>query len=239
MKILSIGNSFSDDAHRYLHEIAKKDGFDLETLNLCIGGCPLELHYKNMCEDLPDYEYVSNGITTDRKISIKEAIEIGGWDVITLQQVSHLSPKYETYFPYMTDIVNYLRKACPNAKIFVQETWAYENGSERMIDLVGYKTSVEMFADIKSCYERAVKETSLDGIIRSGSAMMEAMNRGMKIHRDTYHAKFGVGRYMIALLWYKTLTGRDITNNDFNEFDEEVSLEERNTVIDIVNSIVK
>lgn len=61
----------------------------------------------------------------------------------------------------------------------------------------------------------------------------------MVIHIDTYHAKFGVGRYMIALLWYKTLTGRDITNNDFSGFDEEVSLEERKAVIDIVNLIVK
>ena len=239
MKILSIGNSFSDDAHRYLHEIAKKDGFDLETLNLCIGGCPLELHYKNMCEDLQEYEYVSNGITTDIKISIKEAIEMGGWDVITLQQVSHLSPKYETYFPYLSEIVKYLRGVCPNAKIYMQETWPYENGCERMQTLLGYHTSAEMFADIKDCYERAVKETALDGIIRSGSAMMEAINRGMTIHRDTYHAKFGVGRYMIALLWYKTLTGRDITGNNFNDFDEEVSLEERKAVIDIVNSIVK
>ena len=48
MKILSIGNSFSEDAQRYLHRIAESDGVELYTVNLCIGGCPLELHANNI-----------------------------------------------------------------------------------------------------------------------------------------------------------------------------------------------
>ncbi len=34
MKILSIGNSFSQDAQRYLHALAKVEGVDLKTVNL-------------------------------------------------------------------------------------------------------------------------------------------------------------------------------------------------------------
>ena len=41
MNILSIGNSFSQDAQRYLHDIAKADGVVLSAFNLYIGGCPL------------------------------------------------------------------------------------------------------------------------------------------------------------------------------------------------------
>ena len=51
MKVLSIGNSFSDDAQRYLRKIAAKEGVEIETLNLCIGGCPLSLH--RICEESP------------------------------------------------------------------------------------------------------------------------------------------------------------------------------------------
>ena len=40
MKVLAIGNSFSNDAMRYLHGIAKADGVDMKTVNLFIGGCP-------------------------------------------------------------------------------------------------------------------------------------------------------------------------------------------------------
>ena len=48
MNILSIGNSFSQDAQRYLHRIAKSAGVEMNTFNLCIGGCPLEHHYNHM-----------------------------------------------------------------------------------------------------------------------------------------------------------------------------------------------
>ena len=42
MKLLSIGNSFSQDAHNKLHALAKANGVTLETVNLYIGGCSLE-----------------------------------------------------------------------------------------------------------------------------------------------------------------------------------------------------
>ena len=36
MNVLSIGNSFAVDAHRYLHQIAKADGVELTTVALDI-----------------------------------------------------------------------------------------------------------------------------------------------------------------------------------------------------------
>ena len=47
-----------------------------------------------------------------------------------------------------------------------------------------------------------------------------------KIHRDTFHASFGLGRYALGLAWYRFLTGNDITNNTFDDLDEEVSAEQ-------------
>ena len=41
MNILSIGNSFSQDAQQYLHRIAAADSVALNTFNLMIGGCSL------------------------------------------------------------------------------------------------------------------------------------------------------------------------------------------------------
>ena len=48
MKILAIGNSFSEDACRYIHKIAAADGQNIKTVNLYIGGCPLKTHYYNI-----------------------------------------------------------------------------------------------------------------------------------------------------------------------------------------------
>ena len=44
-----------------------------------------------------------------------------------------------------------------------------------------------------------------------------------KVHRDTFHASYGLGRYAIGLLWYKVLVGNDVSENTFDDFDEVVS----------------
>lgn len=36
IQILSIGNSFSQDAHRYLHDLARSEGVIIETVNLLL-----------------------------------------------------------------------------------------------------------------------------------------------------------------------------------------------------------
>jgi len=46
MNILSIGNSFSEDATRYLHRISKIGGAIVNN-EIYIGGCSLEQHAKN------------------------------------------------------------------------------------------------------------------------------------------------------------------------------------------------
>ena len=40
MNILSIGNSFSQDAQKWLHKLAAGNGVEMDTVNLYIGGCP-------------------------------------------------------------------------------------------------------------------------------------------------------------------------------------------------------
>ena len=238
MKILSIGNSFSQDAQRYLHELAKLEGVDLQTENLYIGGCSLETHYQNMKGDLSEYELERNGVNTLEKTSIRVALQSEKWDVVTVQQASHFSWDYNTYVPYIIELVAYIRELCPNAKVYIHETWPYENGSEKLSS-VNYGTSAEMFVAVKSSYAQAYKEICADGMIYSGTAIMEAINRGLKIHRDTFHAGAGAGRYILALVWYKTLTGKDIAHNKFNDFDEPVSELERKTVIEIADMVVQ
>ena len=61
MNVLSIGNSFSQDAQRYLHNLAEKDGFNMRTANLYIGGCSLRTHYLNMLDDEKAYNFEFNG----------------------------------------------------------------------------------------------------------------------------------------------------------------------------------
>ena len=237
MKILSIGNSFSQDAQRYLYKLAKKAGDDFKTVNLDIGGCSLRTHYLNVLEDKANYSFEYNGDYPGLLVSIKHLLLSDDWDVITFQQASHFSAHYETYTPYLENLLEYVKKYCPNAKVYMHQTWAYEDGSERLKEVGGYDSADEMFKNIREAYAKAAQSIHADGIIPCGQAMQNATKMGIeKIHRDTFHASFGAGRYLLALTWYKAFTGKDITNNDFDDFDVPVSDEERKIVIKAVNA---
>lgn len=240
MKVLSIGNSFSQDAQRYLQRLAKQAGVTMKTVNLVIGGCPLRKHYLNVLDENAAYGLEFNGESTGFTVSIRQALVSDEWDVVTLQQASTFSWDYNTYQPYLNTVVEYVKKYAPRAKIYIHETWAYENGSERLSKINGYTQSKQMYADIKKAYAKAAKDACADGIIPSGRAMLRATELGdVKMHRDTFHASLGVGRYLLALTWLKTLTGTDISQNDFNDFDVVVTDEERKIAIDAVEWAVK
>ena len=78
IRILAIGNSFSEDATCYLHGIAQAAGVEVQVLNLYIGGCPLEKHWRNIETKQEPYQYQENGVLTDRYGSIEEALFLTG-----------------------------------------------------------------------------------------------------------------------------------------------------------------
>ena len=125
MNILCIGNSFSQDATRYLHQVS---GEELFVRNLYIGGCSLETHMNNIKNEASAYEYQKNG----RKLkmtSINDALLKKKWDYVSIQQVSQLSGMPDSYEPYTEFLVNYIKEKCPKAKIVFHRTWAYSDDS--------------------------------------------------------------------------------------------------------------
>lgn len=227
MNILSIGNSFSQDAQRYLHQIAEADNVELNNYNLYIGGCPFALHYRNVLSEKDAYDLEINGTPTGFTVSLKEALLNRDWDVVTVQQASHFSTNYNTYQPYLNKLVEYIRLCVPQAKVYIQQTWAYEQDSQRLNEMMGYTDQKDMYSDLKQAYDQAMEDEKLDGIIPSGAVFQALLSNGIeKVHRDTFHASLGLGRYALGMIWYKVLTGNDIWGNSFAKFDEEVTLEQ-------------
>ncbi len=232
IQVLSIGNSFSQDAQRYLHELAKSEGVDLQTVNLYIGGCSLEKHFRNLKGDRREYTLEVNGQTAEGFMTgIREALTARNWDVVTLQQASHESYREETYQPYIKALADAVRENCPKAKLFLHQTWGYESGSER-IRAHGFETYDEMFARVMNCYDRAAGEVHADGVIPAGLAFQYALKNGIgRIHRDTFHASYGMGRFLLALVWYGFITGNDLGHIRFGQLDEEIGDEEYRILI--------
>lgn len=221
MKILSIGNSFSDDAQRYLRAIADSEGVEMETLNLCIGGCSFEKHAANIKSGERNYLFHYNGdMLCEDLITIDEGIAMREWDIVTIQQVSVLSFREESFYPYINEVVDYVRAKLPNAKIYIHQTWAYEWGSPRSFEVTDGRGSEFMLEGIRNAYRRAKTEVGADAIIPSGELMELLRQRGAnQIYHDTFHAGRGLGRYALGLLWFKLLTGRSVLNNSFSELD--------------------
>ena len=239
MHILAIGNSFSEDATRYLHGIARADGVDLQIANLYIGGCPLSLHYQHMKEDARAYELQYNGELTHFRVTMDEALRNRPWDVITLQQVSSQSTDYATYQPYLNELVAHIRALVPAARIYIHQTWAYEEDSAQLHNVAKYAHAADMLRDAISAYEAAASAIDAAGIIPSGALLGELVARGVQgIYRDTYHASLGLGRYAIALLWYRVLCECAVVNNAFCDFDQPISAETIAVIKDAVETVV-
>ncbi|MBQ9783701.1 MAG: DUF4886 domain-containing protein [Clostridia bacterium] len=237
MKILSIGNSFSQDATRYLYGIARADGIPVKVVNLYIGGCSLSRHFRNMMADAAAYDLEINGMTnTGFKTSIKEALLSDDWDVVTLQQQSLKSADYETFQPYLDALVDCIRKLAPRAKLLFHQTWGYKPGSEKLGKTI-YETHEDMFRAIQRAYALA-SDTYGAGRIPSGEVVLEANRLGAPhIYRDEFHMSRGFGRYLLGLVWYKTLTGNAVENNTYRDFDEAITDEEISLAKEIVSQI--
>lgn len=240
MEILSIGNSFSQDAQRYLHSIARANGTNINAYNLYIGGCSLATHHRNMLSEERAYILEMNGAFTGFNVSLKEALLNRNWDVITVQQVSSQSPDYHSYQPYLNALITYVRRLVPKAKIAIHQTWAYEQGSQRLHEELKYSESSRMLQDIICACNKAAEDIHADYIIPSGEVFQMLLQNGIKkVHRDTYHASIGLGRYALGLTWYSCLTGYGVIGNSFNNFDESISTEDIAIVQDCVTKVVQ
>ncbi len=236
MKILSIGNSFSEDAQRYLAGVGHSMGLEIKCVNLCIGGCTLVRHYNNMLKDTPDYILQEDGKTLSYNHKLKDILLSDSFDVITIQEASVRSTDYRNFQPYLSELVKYIRDLCPTAKIALHETWGYESHTDRIKNL-GFDTHSDMFAAVEATYKKARDNIKPDYLIPSGKVMCALYDEGLKIHRDGFHASHGIGRYAIALTWLKTLTGVSVMDNTFNDFEEEISDEQRQIILRTVEKV--
>ncbi len=223
LKVLSIGNSFSQDATAYLKEICSYGGFsDVFIHNMPIGGCSLERHLNELRSGAYSYSLEINGKYA-RPAALGEEIKAYDWDIITLQQVSHDSGMYETCQPWLDELVAFIREHKPNAKIYWHKTWAYDSDYKREAFEVNYESNREkMAACIDEAAGRAAAHIGAE-IIPSGDVIRELRKlpefeypgEGQTLCRDGFHMHLFYGRYAVAATWFETLVGGDIRNNPY------------------------
>ena len=245
LKVLAIGNSFSDDAMEYLAIIAKAAGFEEIVLgNLYVGGCSMESHWYNANHNQPKYDYRKNtgdGWVTTKTTTIATALADEQWTIITMQQVSQNSglgdtingPTAETkYLESLMTNVYYKAKNTNGVapQLYWHMTWAYAKNSTHSGFVNYQRDQLTMYNAIVDTVEETIApfcnqksgNRKISGIIPSGTTiqnMRTSYFEDANITRDGYHLSLTTGRFAAGLTWFRTLTGQSIDDLDFSNIE--------------------
>ncbi len=223
IKILAIGNSFSEDAvENYLYELGQAGDVTFIIGNMYIGGCSLETHWNNAKNNNAAYSYrkIVNGTkTTTDNTRLETAIADEDWDYISFQQVSQNSGLYKTYFPYLTNLLAYVKERAtnPDVQYVMHMTWAYQQNSTHSGFANYGRDQMKMYEAITDAVTRVAEAENIDIIIPAGTAIQNARTSflGDNLCRDGYHLDYGTGRYIAACTWYEKLTGKNVVGNAY------------------------
>lgn len=223
IRVLAIGNSFSDDAiEHYLYDLGREDGVTFIIGNLYIGGCSLERHWNNAANDKAEYSYrkidEKGKKTTTNEVSLQRGITDEKWDYISFQQNSGNSGQFETFFPYLTDLTAYVKKlnTNPNAIFLFHQTWAYAANSTHPEFPKYNSDQMQMYRAIVQSSRKAAKKVGIRKIIPAGTAIQNGRSSflGDNFNSDGYHLN-SLGRYTAACTWFEILTKHSVIGNRF------------------------
>ena len=222
IKVLAIGNSFSQDAvEQNLFELAKAQGDSLVIGNAYIGGCSIETHYTYLKGDSARYAYrkVIGGVKAEhRRVTLKKIIRDEPWDLITFQQASPLSGMADT-FVFLPSLMRQVRTYCSSlhTQFAWHMTWAYAEDCTQK-SFANYDNNQHtMYSAIVSAMLTVLPSVGIQRIIPSGIAIQVARYRfGDVLNRDGYHLSYSLGRYTAACTWCEFLTGKSIEGNSWH-----------------------
>ncbi len=223
LKVLTIGNSFSGDALRFLSDIFRaEEGRDVLLSYLYLDSATLENHARNIESDDAVYRwhlYDENGHTVTENRSFSEAISYCDWDLIVIHQFSGLSGRAASFFPYLYDIVSACREKCsnPDLRFAWQMTWAYQGNSSHEAFINYGNDQMNMYACIVDAVKEIVSETrDFSFIIPAGTAVQNARSSymGDTLTKDGHHLS-PFGKYLAGYTWYESLTGKTIQTPKF------------------------
>ncbi|MDQ8005121.1 MAG: DUF4886 domain-containing protein [Pedobacter sp.] len=221
IKILAIGNSFSEDAiEHYLYGLAKAGGYKVIIGNLYIGGAPLDLHVKNAQDDKDVYEYRKVNLDGSKqkfpKTSISKALADENWNYISFQQASPKSGLFETYVEPLPILFNYVKERAKNPKVkYVwHQTWAYAQNSTHNGFASYNKDQMRMYNAIADASSKVKTLVPIDIVVPAGTAIQNARTKlGDVLTRDGYHLDLNVGRYTASCTWYEAIFKKNVVGN--------------------------
>lgn len=224
LRILAIGNSFSQDAvEQYLYELFQASGQEVIIGNMFIPGCPLERHYNNSVSGEGQYKYrkIVGGVKTEYPgTSLIQGLRDEKWDVISLQQASGRSGQYQSYNPFLPDLVRFLKENATNPDFTLawHMTWSYSMDSNHGEFPKYDRDQKKMYEAIVDATRSALADNPEFGmVIPSGTAIQNGRRTilGDTFNRDGYHLDLRYGRFTAACTWFEAISGKNVCDNSF------------------------
>lgn len=175
VRLLTVGNSFSGNAVRYLPQLVDAAGHKLMLARADLPGCWMERHWRHVEAAESDPASVDARPYTvkvddkNKQLSLKEILTSDKWDFVTIQQASMISSDIKTYRPYAKNLRDYIKKHAPQAEVLMHQTWAYQVDDPRFDD-PAKDSQRKMYTDLRNAYRTIAKELGLR-IIPVGDAM--------------------------------------------------------------------
>lgn len=129
VRLLTVGNSFSQNATRFLGDLATNAGRVLIHHQAVIGGATMAQHLEKAAFHGQDPQDPRGFYTSKR--SLKQELLAEPWDFVTIQQASLKSHDLATYRPSARELHDYLKRYAPQVKVLVHQTWAYRRDDPR------------------------------------------------------------------------------------------------------------
>lgn len=129
VRLLTVGNSFTRNANRFLDELVSAAGHRLTHQTLVIGGSSLERHADMALAFERDREDPAARYADGR--SLQQALQADDWDYVTIQQVSTRSHDATTYRPHASRLAEIVHRHAPGAELLLHQTWAYREDDPR------------------------------------------------------------------------------------------------------------
>ena len=238
LKVLTIGNSFSEDAvETYLYPLAEATGKEIVIGNMYIGGESLAGHLENAQQDAAEYSYrkidIDGNHNTASNVSLADGIADENWDYISFQQVSQDSGIFSTFEDPLPALQEYVSNEVENefTKYLLHKTWAYAQNSTHTGFANYNNDQITMFTAIVDAYNQAEGLIPTYMTIPAGTGVQNGRTSylGDNFTRDGYHLN-EIGKFVAAGVWYEMLFGETVVDNPYmpdgmNPYDIEIAKE--------------
>ena len=225
LKVLDIGNSYSEDALALLPTVVQNCKVDVK--DMCIykfirsgasffSWCQV---YDN--QDTYDYSFyralgkmsvnVPTGVSPgDNGSLFRRVLSEVEWDLIIIHQYSPYAPYYDMWGSEeaggcLDKFLSIIKKHQPNAKIgfmIVHSYWDNYGGNKE-------KSSLERWQKIAGSVRQLMQDYDIQFIIPYGTAVenlrSSSLNNGYDLTRDGTHLGYGLGEYTAACCYYESL----------------------------------